>query len=288
MEVFRQIVSGVKALHDKEIIHGRLHPKNILYRQISGKIEIKVADFYLLPEFPALPVKWTSPEFQKNQPLSAASDIFHLGCIFYFIFSGGKFLFPEVDEKLHFSLPSFENFPSCYQAEVALGSQIVFRKSLFFPIKIQMKNPAISGIFFNFGPFWIFENLGIFVSHIKPQMRDCGIFYNFGLFFLFGPFLIFWSFRKSRALHPMGFFSTLLKKLGCDFFFIVWEFPQKATSAFRLISNIWSNRTRSTGFLSRACQTSRFSYQMKNTANFSNNSCKISNLGKSENCSFRD
>lgn len=105
--IFRQIVAGLQFLSDQEIVHGRIHPKNILFCQNSGKIETKLADYYHFPDFSDKADSWTSPEHQKNQNISAASDIFHLGCVLYFLLSEGEFPFPKMDKKFLFDVPLF-------------------------------------------------------------------------------------------------------------------------------------------------------------------------------------
>ena len=115
IDIFRQIVAGLQFLSDQEIVHGRIHPKNILFRQNSGKIKTKLADYYHFPDFSDKEDSWTSPENQKNQNISAATDIFHLGCVFYFLLSEGEFPFPKMDKKFLFDVPMLAKVPDFYK-----------------------------------------------------------------------------------------------------------------------------------------------------------------------------
>lgn len=47
-DIISQIISGMKHLHDKQVIHGDLKPSNILLRLELGKMKVKVTDFGLV------------------------------------------------------------------------------------------------------------------------------------------------------------------------------------------------------------------------------------------------
>ncbi|AXI29762.1 hypothetical protein CIB87_12345 [Priestia megaterium] len=103
MEIFMQVLKGVKYLHDQKKFHRDLAPPNILLIEKKGEIpQVYIADFGLAKDMQSDSFKtahsakgygrqeYTAPEQEKQ--LSAAnhlSDIYSLGAIFYFLFSGG-------------------------------------------------------------------------------------------------------------------------------------------------------------------------------------------------------
>mmetsp|Transcript_42288 Transcript_42288/g.68123 ORF Transcript_42288/g.68123 Transcript_42288/m.68123 type:complete len:551 (+) Transcript_42288:150-1802(+) len=86
--IFIQTCQGVKALHEKNILHRDLKPQNILMTT-SGRV--KLADFGCSKIMKANRLALTqcgtpyymSPELWKNQPYGKSSDVWSLGCILY-------------------------------------------------------------------------------------------------------------------------------------------------------------------------------------------------------------
>ena len=122
--ILRQIVEGVKHLHDNEIIHRDLKPRNILYRRIisedgNSQLVMKLADFgcsrsvtgdmthytrtvlqsgYSVTFRPFGTDGWLAPEVLNGvtqlRPLQAV-DIYPLGLIFAFTLCGGQHPYGE-------------------------------------------------------------------------------------------------------------------------------------------------------------------------------------------------
>lgn len=90
-----QIARGLEHLHRAELVHGNLHPSNIL---VSPNGRVKLTDFCLprrlaegIPElggFRPGTVAYASPEEARHEQPLPASDLFSLGVIYYQMLSG--------------------------------------------------------------------------------------------------------------------------------------------------------------------------------------------------------
>ncbi|ODM90254.1 Serine/threonine-protein kinase/endoribonuclease IRE2 [Orchesella cincta] len=124
-ELLRQATLGVAHLHSLHIVHGNLKPENVVLCDISTNvIRVKITDFRAGKSFNdedildtcrsslliAEGVGWMAPEIAEildntdsenyslprtvqnelNAKMTYASDIFSLGCIFYFVMTGGQ------------------------------------------------------------------------------------------------------------------------------------------------------------------------------------------------------
>ncbi|ODM91465.1 Serine/threonine-protein kinase/endoribonuclease IRE1 [Orchesella cincta] len=106
-EILRQVTVGLKWLHSKRIVHRDLKPGNILLTS-SHSIRAKISDFGLSRKIEegrnhvlscGLGTQgWIAPEIllQFDENISAKykftfeSDIFSLGCVFYYVLTNGK------------------------------------------------------------------------------------------------------------------------------------------------------------------------------------------------------
>ncbi|MBH5319029.1 protein kinase [Paenibacillus sp. GSMTC-2017] len=102
LSIFKDILSGVAYLHQHPISHRDLAPQNILlFQQDAGKVVAKVADLGLAKDHRALSSitrysqasygreAFTAPEQKKSlKNADALSDIYSLGALLYYIFSG--------------------------------------------------------------------------------------------------------------------------------------------------------------------------------------------------------
>lgn len=109
LQVFERLTNDLNTLHREDHIHRDLKPSNIL---IKGEYPI-LADFGLLAKHNSNekkkgPKYWPTPEFvepceNKDQKLDKKTDIFQLGCIFYWMVTRkypiGYFDFKEELEK---------------------------------------------------------------------------------------------------------------------------------------------------------------------------------------------
>jgi|GEM_PF-3426272 len=90
-QIFERLTTDLTALHKENYIHRDLKPSNIL---IKGEYPI-LADFGLLAKHDSQEIKkgpkyWPTPEFvepcdNNDQSIDKKTDIFQLGCIFYWI-----------------------------------------------------------------------------------------------------------------------------------------------------------------------------------------------------------
>ena len=94
INIYLQIASGLKAIHEKHIIHRDLKSANIFIMQKNDLI-LKIGDFNVSKKIDYLNLKntqtgtpyYASPEIWENKPYDFKSDIWSLGCLFYEIAS---------------------------------------------------------------------------------------------------------------------------------------------------------------------------------------------------------
>jgi serine/threonine protein kinase len=90
LEICRQLLRGVAALHDGGIIHRDLKPNNVMLEHSGERLLVSIMDFGLARphEFESATgasfhiagtVGYMAPELLRGQPPSKASDIFALG-----------------------------------------------------------------------------------------------------------------------------------------------------------------------------------------------------------------
>lgn len=90
-----QMAQGLEHLHKAELVHGNLHPSNIL---VTPDGRVKLTDYCLprrltedqneLDGFRPGTVAYASPEEARREPPLPASDLFSLGAIYYRMLSG--------------------------------------------------------------------------------------------------------------------------------------------------------------------------------------------------------
>jgi len=95
LDIFRQILYGVIALHANGFIHSDLKPRNILV--VDKVVKISDLDCYLIENLGKevlISANYRSPEvFDAKKSYTEKIDIWSLGCILYELFEG-EFLFP--------------------------------------------------------------------------------------------------------------------------------------------------------------------------------------------------
>lgn len=101
-ELARQTLDGLIAAHHAGLVHRDLKPTNIMLSRLpSGAFQVKILDFGMA-KFIASPsvqtinidgtingsVHFISPEQLNRQPVDARSDLYSLGCVFYYALCG--------------------------------------------------------------------------------------------------------------------------------------------------------------------------------------------------------
>lgn len=160
MQVALTLIKGLKQMHDKDLIHNDLKPENVV---LSKRLNSKLIDFgfsrvtdeggsfksdysvggsvfYAAPEI----IPYLDPEYEGQYIYTKASDIYALGYILRFIFSG----------KEHFNLPENEN----KMIEKKVQSEYVFK----FIEKV--KNGWIPDLN---------DNSSLFADRMNELIRDC-------------------------------------------------------------------------------------------------------------------
>ena len=102
IDMARQTLEGLLAAHHAGLIHRDLKPSNIMLSPLpSGSFQVKILDFGMA-KFLSVPceqtmnidgtitgsVHWISPEQLNRKAVDARSDLYSLGCVFYFALSG--------------------------------------------------------------------------------------------------------------------------------------------------------------------------------------------------------
>jgi len=101
-EAVVQIMEGLIAAHARELIHRDLKPQNIMVRKLaSGADQYKILDFGLA-KFISKPsvqtmdgdrgirgtLLYLAPEQFTKKPIDARTDLYAIGCVFYFMLAG--------------------------------------------------------------------------------------------------------------------------------------------------------------------------------------------------------
>ena len=89
-EFVRQIAHGLKHAHEQGMVHRDLKPGNLLVARAtsSAPLAVKIADFGI-PRLVAGAPDYVAPEQLHNPHVAdARSDLYSLGCVFYFLLTG--------------------------------------------------------------------------------------------------------------------------------------------------------------------------------------------------------
>ena len=101
VEIARQLISGVAALHAAGIIHRDLKPNNIMLERAGDRFNVSIMDFGLARLHQAETTTqsvgmiagtpgYMAPELFRGEPPSEASDIFALGVVLHQVFTGER------------------------------------------------------------------------------------------------------------------------------------------------------------------------------------------------------
>ncbi|RGB25650.1 kinase-like domain-containing protein, partial [Rhizophagus diaphanus] len=100
------IASGLRELHDEQIVHRDLHIRNILFNNPSIKSNIKtyISDMGLCGEIGNLDktkiygiIPYVAPEVLRGKLYTKVADIYSFGMIMYFVATGRQ----PFDDRAH-------------------------------------------------------------------------------------------------------------------------------------------------------------------------------------------
>jgi serine/threonine protein kinase len=101
VDIARQLISGVSALHTAGIIHRDLKPNNIMLERAGERLNVSIMDFGLArlhqAETTTMSVGmiagtpgYMAPELFRGEPPSEATDLFALGVVLHQVFTGER------------------------------------------------------------------------------------------------------------------------------------------------------------------------------------------------------
>lgn len=153
------ICKGLQHIHENGILHRDLKPHNILFKENTPKI----CDFGISKELQRGKSRtvlsgrnigtqgWSAPEIlqQKASKISKSCDIFSTGLIFYFVLSGGKHAFGEVEfrrdtniaDGVGMCLDGIKDLPDCEIARSLIARMLNPDPNQRPTIKEVLKDP---------------------------------------------------------------------------------------------------------------------------------------------------
>jgi eukaryotic-like serine/threonine-protein kinase len=101
LEIFRQMIAGIAAIHGAGIVHRDIKPTNVMLDRSGDRIRVSIMDFGLARNFQsevtllrpgviAGTPGYLSPELIMGQPPSRASDLFALGVLLHQVLTGER------------------------------------------------------------------------------------------------------------------------------------------------------------------------------------------------------
>ncbi|KEQ18376.1 protein kinase domain-containing protein [Endozoicomonas numazuensis] len=106
--LLKQVVEGLKYLHDQNLIHRDIKPQNIL---VDAQLRARICDFGELMELTEENIfhqagdtpEYRSPDQWTGAGWSPASDMWSFGCVMYHVLTG-KDILPELANKTQFPM----------------------------------------------------------------------------------------------------------------------------------------------------------------------------------------
>jgi serine/threonine protein kinase len=108
-EIMKQLGAGVAAIHETRSIHRDLKPLNIMVRQTSNRVNLKIIDFGIVRVLDRSTVVgqivgslfYMSPEQVKGEDAEFTSDIYSMAVIAYELITGRRPFDPQNHQHLH-------------------------------------------------------------------------------------------------------------------------------------------------------------------------------------------
>jgi serine/threonine-protein kinase/endoribonuclease IRE1 len=159
---------GLNTLHNKNIVHSAVEPKNILisYPDDKGSRRVMLTNTGINNKNfnnNLESISWVSFEvieaLKKKETLriTEKGDIFSMGCVMYFVLSKGQYLFGSGIERFSDKSPVFETFDLNPTHIDLIKSMVNFNDSERPSIKEVLIHPT----------FWSSEKKLLFFTHIK-------------------------------------------------------------------------------------------------------------------------
>ncbi len=140
-DIVRQMLNGIKYMHENGVAHRDLKPENIL---CGNKGEIKIADFGLSKDFGASNLQtslgtpgYVAPEVLSGNPYDNSVDIWSIGVITYVLLCGFTPFYAENQRELFEQILAADyTFPDPEWTEISAEAKD-------FISKILVTNPAV-------------------------------------------------------------------------------------------------------------------------------------------------
>ncbi|CAF0887529.1 unnamed protein product [Brachionus calyciflorus] len=137
VKILKQILEGLKYIHDEGLVHGNLKPENLVFENENDESNVKITDIALYPilESELLKhaivsnVQFCAPEILRNEVGNPASDMWSLGAFSYLLLCGEEPFKAETDEELYKKIfkASYNTTASNYESLSANAKDFIMK-----------------------------------------------------------------------------------------------------------------------------------------------------------------